>query len=625
MSSISFSIIICNYNYGQYIEEAIESCLNQDYPKELCEIIVVDDGSTDSSREVLQKYKNNSQIKIIEQKNEGQASAFYSGAYVVQNDFICLLDSDDWFHKDKLKTVANKINELQEVTNQIFLCHDTEIYDEIKKKNKELSGFEILNLPVSLIESMSIEETAHHFPFSTPSGQVFSKDLFQTIIEGIPLSEWKICADEPIAHAAMLSCGRVFYLNEKLSTYRIHDTNFALLVNESGQIAQKGDWVKHRPKLLSYLERFIDGLPINQREREERLNYLSQQQKITKRISERKKYSVPKVSFIVTNHNYSEYLERCINSILRQTHTNLEIIIVDDLSIDSSNEVINYLCKKHPQIKSIQNETNLGQLGSMRAGYLEAKGHYVVFVDADDTLDEYFTERHIYAHRFISLCMVTSNDISFIDKEDNLIHANFYSSCGYWKEDVEYFAPLASSLIDWVFSPCSANMIRKTKQLDLFFRALDEQTIRAFRLPGDWLILHYAHALGGNLRFNESLTNFRLHEKNNCTQLHFPSELMRDLRSNPPDIKAGIEFLFKLLCTHFQEFKLHYLPIGLNRYLQWIFNPLEMSEVKILYNLAISLNSPDELLAMVKNYYENKMNIKKEAAQMNLNSRFLRG
>ncbi|MGH7801488.1 MAG: glycosyltransferase family 2 protein [Thermodesulfobacteriota bacterium] len=69
------SIIINNYNYGRFLKGCIESALNQTYPH--TEVIIVDDGSTDNSREIIAKYRERA-ILILKQ-NEGQASAFNAG------------------------------------------------------------------------------------------------------------------------------------------------------------------------------------------------------------------------------------------------------------------------------------------------------------------------------------------------------------------------------------------------------------------------------------------------------------------------------------------------------------------------------------------------------------------
>jgi glycosyltransferase involved in cell wall biosynthesis len=72
-----FSVIIANYNYGLFIEEAINSVIDQTIPARDVEIIVVDDGSRDDSREKIGKY--GSRLKAFYQENRGQASAFNRG------------------------------------------------------------------------------------------------------------------------------------------------------------------------------------------------------------------------------------------------------------------------------------------------------------------------------------------------------------------------------------------------------------------------------------------------------------------------------------------------------------------------------------------------------------------
>src|SRR5262245_61685550 len=85
------SIIINNYNYGRFLEEAINSALDQTYRK--TEVIVVDDGSTDNSRQVIADH--NDQIITVLKDNGGQASAFNAGFIRSHGEIIIFLDSDD--------------------------------------------------------------------------------------------------------------------------------------------------------------------------------------------------------------------------------------------------------------------------------------------------------------------------------------------------------------------------------------------------------------------------------------------------------------------------------------------------------------------------------------------------
>ena len=95
------SVIIPTYNNAQYIREAIESVLKQTYRN--FELIVVDDGSTDKTREALDPYINKNQIKYIYQNNKKQGAARNNGIKHAQGELIALLDSDDLWLPEKLE------------------------------------------------------------------------------------------------------------------------------------------------------------------------------------------------------------------------------------------------------------------------------------------------------------------------------------------------------------------------------------------------------------------------------------------------------------------------------------------------------------------------------------------
>lgn len=95
------SILICNYNYGQFLPSAIDSALTQTYPH--TEVIVVDDGSTDNSREIIASYGD--RIIPVLKDNGGHSSAVNAGFAASRGDVICLLDSDDLFYAEKVSLV----------------------------------------------------------------------------------------------------------------------------------------------------------------------------------------------------------------------------------------------------------------------------------------------------------------------------------------------------------------------------------------------------------------------------------------------------------------------------------------------------------------------------------------
>lgn len=102
-----FSIIIPVYNGAKYIEKAIQSVFNQTVKD--WELIIVDDGSTDDTADVLKKY-NYEKIHIITQKNQGVSVARNNGVSNANGSHIVFLDADDLWHKNHLEVMANLIN-----------------------------------------------------------------------------------------------------------------------------------------------------------------------------------------------------------------------------------------------------------------------------------------------------------------------------------------------------------------------------------------------------------------------------------------------------------------------------------------------------------------------------------
>jgi glycosyltransferase involved in cell wall biosynthesis len=99
------SILITNYNYGAYLGDAIESALQQTYDK--LEIVICDDGSTDCSPRILERYRSlDRRISVIHQANRGQSGALNSAFYKSTGDIVCLLDADDLFMPDKVRWVV---------------------------------------------------------------------------------------------------------------------------------------------------------------------------------------------------------------------------------------------------------------------------------------------------------------------------------------------------------------------------------------------------------------------------------------------------------------------------------------------------------------------------------------
>ncbi len=99
------SIIIPAYNVERYISHGIESCIDQTYSN--IEVIIVDDGSTDNTYEIIKRYKKDHRIKSIKKDNSGVSSARNCALSVSGGDFILFLDSDDWLENDAVENLVS--------------------------------------------------------------------------------------------------------------------------------------------------------------------------------------------------------------------------------------------------------------------------------------------------------------------------------------------------------------------------------------------------------------------------------------------------------------------------------------------------------------------------------------
>ena len=98
------SVLIDTYNHERFVEEAIVSALEQDFPPSEREILVVDDGSTDCTPEIVRKFEP--RVRLLRKPNGGQASAFNAGIPECRGEIVAFLDGDDWWKGDKLGRVV---------------------------------------------------------------------------------------------------------------------------------------------------------------------------------------------------------------------------------------------------------------------------------------------------------------------------------------------------------------------------------------------------------------------------------------------------------------------------------------------------------------------------------------
>lgn len=216
MSLPFISIIIDTYNYGHFIEQAIDSVLTQDFPADRMEILVIDDGSTDDTPERVKKY--GSRIQYFQKVNGGQASAFNWGLAHSRGDLIFFLDADDYWLPNKLRKVVDafRSNPAGMVSNN-YEVSNPDVHGNAPSNLDLVSGF----VPSDLNSLLRYRD----FPTSCLAFRREALDRLLPVPEKINLQ-----ADGYLA-LLIIFVTPVLAIPDKLTVYRIHGGN---LYNATG-------------------------------------------------------------------------------------------------------------------------------------------------------------------------------------------------------------------------------------------------------------------------------------------------------------------------------------------------------------------------------------------------------
>ncbi len=213
------SILISNHNYGAYLDDAIESSLQQTYDK--LEVVICDDGSTDNSRCILERYRSLDQrIRVVYQANGGQSLALNAAFNKSTGDIICLLDADDIF---KVNKVQHIVHAFATTPNSGLAVNAMLIVDAAREPLGEIP---FLHQLPSGWQGPSLCLNAPHFLPAIPPSSGLS--LHRSVAKAIfPLpSELKANSDGVIQVLAPMMTP-IVALRAPLSEYRIHGRNTA--------------------------------------------------------------------------------------------------------------------------------------------------------------------------------------------------------------------------------------------------------------------------------------------------------------------------------------------------------------------------------------------------------------
>lgn len=418
------SVIMPVYNNEKYLEQCLDSILHQTLKN--IEIICIDDGSSDGSPEILKDFAaRDNRIKLLHQENSGAGAARNFGLEQASGTFLSFLDSDDFFEPDMLELAVEKI-ESDNADFAVFRC-DQYLNDTASCKNADYA-FKKHTLPPYTPFSFR-EITAN--VFKTFVGWAWDKlyrrefviknqlkfqeqrtsnDLL-FVFSGLVLAEKITYVDKILAHqrrnnSESLSNTRekswfCFYqalcaLKQVLTEHGLYEElerdfiNYALhfslwnLNTISGNCYSKL-YEKLRSEWFQELEITCHSADYFYVEKEYR-----QYQKIMKYTFE--EYET-KISVVIPVYNAEKYIRQCLDSILHNQNIFLEVICIDDASTDRTPQILKEYQQSYSNVKVIRNEKNMYAGFSRNLGLQQAKGQYVHFLDADDTVIEHTYEK----------------------------------------------------------------------------------------------------------------------------------------------------------------------------------------------------------------------------------------
>jgi len=212
---MKISVLISNFNYSKYICEAIQSALSQSRPPD--EIIVIDDGSSDGSVELIEaEFKENSKVRLICQENKGQLSTFNTGFQETSGDLIFFLDADDIYREQYIERAV-----------EFHMRHpDCDFLHCGMEKFGDLSEFD-LAYPKNQDYGFSVIEALRSGHFR--GGPTSSLSIRRSVLEAfLPLDlevDWITRADDCLIYGSGVVGAHKFFLSEPLVRYRVHDSN----------------------------------------------------------------------------------------------------------------------------------------------------------------------------------------------------------------------------------------------------------------------------------------------------------------------------------------------------------------------------------------------------------------
>ena len=417
MKSISLpavSIVIPAYNSAEFLPQALESVWQQTYTD--YEVIVIDDGSTDNTREVIEPYIE--RLNYIYQPNQGVAAARNQGIEAARGELIAFLDADDLFLPQKLQQQVAILetqpdvdlvvsgwqvsDETGNIVADVELWHDLPALDlntwlywkpvlpsaTIIRRSwlQKVGGFPLETVPVEDVECfLRLVAQGCKAVWCKHLGTIYRQINPQSLcrntlkrVQSLELLHQRLFASANLSPELRQEENRVTYCNYVWCAWHLYQNGYHAEMNDYLRKSLKYTTQSAAEISLNWIESFEnygqgEDTPINTYQLTQTPGW---QQLTLDTLSTRQ----PKVSVIIPAYNSAKYLPEAIASVWEQTYTNYEIILINDGSTDNTREVIK------PYLKRIRyfEQENQGVSATRNRGIYLARGELIAFLDADD-------------------------------------------------------------------------------------------------------------------------------------------------------------------------------------------------------------------------------------------------
>jgi len=288
---------------------------------------------------------------------------------------------------------------------------------------------------------------------------------------------------------------------------------------------------------------------------------------------------VPLISFVVINYNYGLYLRACVESIYNQDYPRIECVVVDNASTDDSIEVLESLAHDYKSLKVLRNNENIGQCAAFREGFSLTSGAYISIIDADDYLLPAFAATHIRVHLtlpsafgFTSADMVQVLDETVVlgtyfeafatrpaqasraPKIDFLHNIRDLSPAlgtdGFESDDFSAkIRIIKKNVTNWIWSPTSGSVYRR----DAIGLYIDNPKLEELRFQADSYFNYGINVLTGSVIIEKPLSAYRIHSKNNFTNMVHLKDLL-NFPKGKEDSSVAAFFALEHIALNFERF-----------------------------------------------------------------------